>query len=256
MVLARRALTTDSCVFSNGPANASLRLTMTLRPPEPRYSLLPALHSRAAASSQPSGAALPPPPRPPEPRCHLLPESRLQIPRPPEPRCRLLDDPHRHPESRCRLLPALKSRAAASSSPPFKAARAAAAFQHSPPLSPERTTHPLLCHIRCRNVIQFYKRSLERTMSPNRLIVILFHASPPLSPINSHASLLSPPPLSPLPPTANDCRHLTSLPRAHPLRMTAATSPLSHVPTHCKGLPPPQACLFPRRVTTAASPLS
>ena len=99
VVLARPALTTDICVFSNGPANASLRLTVT------------------RASSPTSRTALQPTPRPPEPRCHLL--------------------------------PALKSRAAASSSPPFKAARAAAAFQHSPPLSPERTTHPLLCHIRC-----------------------------------------------------------------------------------------------------------
>ena len=76
-------------------------------------------------------------------------------------------------------------------------------------------------------------------MSTNRLIVILFHASPPLCLINSHASLLSPPPLSPCPLTANDCRHLTSLPRARPLRMTAATSPLSRVPAHCEWLPPP-----------------
>ena len=95
---------------------------------------------------------------------------------------------------------------------------------------------------------------LECTLSPNRLIVNLFHASPPLCPINSHASLLSPPPLSPCPRTANDYRHhtspvcpptvndychLTSLPCAHPLRMTAATSPLSRVPAHCEWLLPP-----------------
>ena len=101
-------------------ANASLRLTVT------------------RASSPPPRTALPPPtPRSPEPRCRLLtalqsraaassPLSRVALPPP----------------------PALKSRAAASSSPPFRAARAAASFQHSPPCSPKRTTHPLLCHIK------------------------------------------------------------------------------------------------------------
>ena len=124
-------------------------------------------------------------------------------------------------KSRCCLqLPSLQSRA-----------RCRRLSTLPSPLSGAHDTPSPLPH-KVHNVIQFYKRSLERTMSLNRLIVILFHASPPLSPINSHASLLCLP-LSPWPPTANDC-HLTSLPCAHPLRMTAATSPLSHVPTHCK----------------------
>ena len=58
---------------------------------------------------------------------------------------------------------------------------------------------------------------------------------PPLSPINSHALLLSPTPFSPCPPTANDCRHLTPLLRAHPLQMTATASslPLSQTCDYC-----------------------
>ena len=97
----------------------------------------------------------------------------------------------------------------------FRAARAAASFPHSPYPALQSARHTLSSAWQPRkehDVVQFCKRSLERTMSPNvRLIVILSHASPPFSPINSHALLLSPPPLSPCPPTANDCRHLSSL---------------------------------------------
>ena len=208
----------------------------TPRPPESRCHLLPALRSRAAASSPPSTVALPPPPRPQEPRCRLLPAlqsraatsprtlhsraaasnsppSRVALPPPPCPQ-----------KSRCGLqLPSLQSRA-----------RCRRLSTLPSPLSGAHDTPSPLPH-KVHNVIQFYKRLLERTMSPNRLIVILFHASPPLSPINSHASLLSPPPLSPWPPTANDCRHLTSLPRAHPLQMTATASslPLSQTCDYC-----------------------
>ena len=133
------ALTTDrtySCVFSNGERVSSA---------DSDQSLLSALQNRATAYSPPSIAALPPPPRPPEPRCRLLPAlqsgaaassplSRVAMPPP----------------------PALKSRAAASSSPPFRAAHATASFQHSPTCSPERTIHPLLCHIRYTNYVMSF----------------------------------------------------------------------------------------------------
>ena len=125
VVLERRALTRDSCVFSNG--ERVFGWLPPLRPSEPRYSLLPALHSRAAASSPPSGAALPPPPRLPESRCrhaasnsppsiaalpppHRPPELRCLLQRPPEPRCRLqLPSASLQSRARCRLLHTLPS---------------------------------------------------------------------------------------------------------------------------------------------------
>ena len=165
MVLERRALTTDSCVFSNG--ERVFGWLPPLRPSEPRYSLLPAVHSRAAASSPPSGAAMPPPPRLPESRCRLLPayQSRAAASSPPTrvalPACRLqLPALHSRaaassPPSRVALPPSTPSRAALpppaplGPRPPFRAARAAASFTHSRPRSPERTPPPLLCHVRC-----------------------------------------------------------------------------------------------------------
>ena len=112
--------------------------------------------------------------------------------------------------ARCRLLPTLPS-----------------------PLSRAHATPSGPLPSKVHNVIEISKRLLERTMSPYRLIVILFHASPPLCPINSHTSLLSPPPPSPCPPTAKDCRHLTSLSHARTLQMTATASPLSWTCDYC-----------------------
>ena len=83
------------------------------------------------------------------------------------------------------------------------------------------------------------------------------------------------PPLLSAPSTAMPRSSLPLLsPRAHPLRMTTATSPLSRVPAHCEWLPPPHLSTVcpptandcrhitslprarPLWMTTATSPLS